>query len=161
MHRRTLITLIGLFAFVSVALAQPLLQTDLIAAARRALPASISTNDITKALAAGLWTSNRTAVAIGLTNSTNPNAWVFLSMTSGQFLAVDVSLAGLGISQIGDAPRSAYERLEVTPLQWLPRREPQDTTLMIMMRTRAWRDGQRYQASRVLWIYPDGRVGTQ
>jgi hypothetical protein len=103
----------------------------------------------------GLWNSNRTAVAICLTNSKASTVFVFLKQTGGKYLAVDASIEGLGIWQIGIAPRSAYERLELTPVQWLDR---EDGMFMVLMRTRAWKAGQRYTVSKPLLIQQDGTI---
>jgi hypothetical protein len=123
--------------------------------ARKALPRSISTNEISRALDSGLWNSNRTAVVICLTNSTAPTVFVFLQQSGGKYLAVDVSIEGLGLGQIGIAPRSAYERLELTPMRWLDR---EDGMFMVLMRTRAWKAGQRYTVSKPLLIRQDGTI---
>jgi hypothetical protein len=155
MRRTTLITVIGLLTFACVALAQPRPDGTLFAAARKALPKSISTNEISRALDTGLWNSNRTAVAICLTNSKASTVFVFLKQTGGKYLAVDASIEGLGIWQIGIAPRSAYERLELTPVQWLDR---EDGMFMVLMRTRAWKAGQRYTVSKPLLIQQDGTI---
>jgi hypothetical protein len=153
--RTILITVIGMLAFACVALAQPRPDATLFAAARKALPQSISTNEISRALDTGLWNSNRTAVAICFTNSKASTVFVFLKQTGGKYLAVDASVEGLGIGLIGIAPRSAYERLELTPVQWLHR---DDGMFMVLMRTRAWKAGQRYTVSTPLLIRQDGTI---
>jgi len=155
MRRTTLITVIGMLTLACVALAQPRPDAALFAAARKAFPRSISTNEISRALDTGLWNSNRTAVAICLTNSKASTVFVFLKHTDGKYLAVDASIEGLGIWQIGIAPRSAYERLELTPVQWLDR---EDGMFMVLMRTRAWKAGQRYTVEKPLLIRQDGTI---
>lgn len=155
MKRTVVVTLIGMLTFGCIALAQSLLDATLFAAARQALPQGTSTNEISRALDAGLWNSNRTAVAISLTNLKAPTAFVFLKQTDGKYLTVDASVEGLGIAAIGSAGRSAYERLELTPIQWLRR---DDGMFMVLMRTRAWKAGQRYTVSKPLLIRQDGTI---
>ena len=156
MKRKILVTVIGFFALASMAMAQARFDDALFAAARKALPAAVSTNDISRALVSGIWHSNKTAVAIGLTNSAVPLAFVFLKQPDGTYLSVDASI-GLGLGIIGIAGASSYERLELTPSRWL---YPENGTLQLMMRTRAWRSGQRYTVEKVVLITPDGKIGT-
>ena len=155
MKRTILATVIGTLAFACAALAQPRPDSTLFAAARKALPQSISTNEISRALDTGLWNSNRTAVAICFTNPKASTVFVFLKQIGGKYSAVDASIEGLGIGLIGIAPRSAYERLELTPVQWLDR---EDGMFTVLMRTRAWKGGQRYTVSTPLLIRQDGTV---
>jgi len=128
---------------------------SLFAAARTALPSSISAVEIREAMDAGLWNGSRTAVAICLPKQKVPAAWVFIRQPGGNFLSVDVSKEGLGIGRIGIAPQSAYERLELAPVAW-----PQGDAemLTIIMRTRAWKAGRRYTISKPLWIRQDGTI---
>ena len=155
MKRTILVTLIGMLACRCIALAQSPPDAALFAAARQALPQGISTNEISRTLDTGLWNSNRTAVAISLASLKAPTAFVFLKQTDGKYLAVDMSIEGLGIGAMGTAGRSAYERLELTPIQWLRR---DDGMFMVLMRTRAWKDGQRYTVSKPLLIRQDGTI---
>ena len=155
MRRRILIAVISLLTVGCFAAARPGPDTTLFAAARKALPQAISSNEISKALNTGLWNSNRTGVAVCLTNSKASTAFVFLKQTGGDYLAVDISTEGLGIWQIGIAPRSAYERLELTPVRWLAR---DDGMFMVLMRTRAWKAGQRYTVSKPVLIRQDGTI---
>jgi hypothetical protein len=153
--RTLVITVLGLLAFASGALAQSRSDAALVAAALKALPRSLSTNEIGGALDAGVWNSNKTAVAICFTNSNTFTAFVFLKQASGRYVAVDVSTEGLGTGFIGSAPRSAYERLELVPIRWLHR---DDGMFQLLMRTRAWKAGQRYTVSKPLLFRQDGTV---
>ena len=153
MKRTILITLIGLFATVYVALAQPRIDDGLVVAARRALPQVISTNEIVRALGTGLWNSNKTAVAVAIARPKASLLFVFLRQTSGQYLAVDVSgMEGCNFGHLGTA-RAGYDRFETTPVQWWHR---DDGLFEVQMRTRAWNQGQRYATSQTLVIKPDG-----
>jgi len=65
----------------------------LLASARTALPQDITTNEMIKVLQAGLWNSNRTALAVSFPKP-RPKAsviFVFLHQTNGTYLAVDSS----------------------------------------------------------------------
>ena len=149
MKRTVPITVIGMLTFACVALAQPRPDATLLAAARIALPRSISTSEISRALDLGLWNSNRTALAICFTNSKASTVFVFVKQKSGKYLAVDASIEGLGIGAIGIAGRSAYERLELTPVQWLHR---DDGTFMVLMRRRKWGHVSIFNTRRV-WVF--------
>jgi hypothetical protein len=122
MTHRILIGLVGLFATICVTLAQ----TDdaLLIAARRALPQDISTNEIVRAVGTGLWSSNRTAVAIAIGRSKASVLFVFLRQSSGEYLAVDVGgIESQNFGHLGAAGRTAYERFETTravaPWMWI------------------------------------------
>ena len=144
-----------MLASICVSAAQSRPVPRLAEVARQALPQNLSSNQINAALDAGLWNSNGTAVAICFTNARTSTVFVFLKQPGGKYLAVDASLEGLGTGQIGSAPRSAYERLELTPAKWLPR---EDGMVMLLLRTRAWKAGQRYTVSKTLLFRRDGTI---
>ncbi len=147
--------IMGAFAQAHPVSAESKTDGELFAYARQSLGEGVSSNDLALALTRGLWNSNRTAVAISVTNSPAPSAWVFLKRSNNGYLAVDLSTDGLGIGLIGNAARSAYERLELVPIEWLPR---EDGMLMVVMRTRAWKGGQRYTVSKPILIRQDGTL---
>ena len=147
--------LLGTLMLACVVFAQSPPDVSLLAVARTALPLSISTDEIRKAIDTGLWNSSRTAAAICFNKAKIPTAWVFIKQSSGRFLAVDVSKDGLALGRIGLSPRSAYERLELTPVKWVDR---DDGVLYIFVRTRAWKGGQRYTVSKPLLILQDGTI---
>jgi hypothetical protein len=155
MTRPLLGTLIALFVTSIVAFAQPRTDPALLVAARKALPADIPTNHIAKALSAGLWNSNRTAVAISINRVPKPSIiFVFLKQSSGQYLAGDVSgVEGGNFGVLGISGRAGYERFETTPIEWLPR---DDGRFQVVMRTRAWKAGRRYTVSEKLLVSADG-----
>jgi len=136
------------------------LMTDdaLLAAAAKALPPKISKDTILKALEDGLWNSNRTTIAISCAGP-NPEpsvVFVFLRQANGTFLAVDISVVENGnFSKIGIARRPAYDRFETKPIKWL---NQDDGSFCVDIRTRAWKDGQRYTVVESLTIKPDGTV---
>ena len=155
MKRQSLITSLALFVTTWIALAQPGIDNKLMACARRALP-HISTNQIVRAIDAGLWSSNKTAVAFAVPNPKASILFVFLRQSHGDYLAVDVSgMEGANFGYLGTTPRASYDRFETTPLKWLHR---DDGLFQIQMRTRAWKSGQRYTASGTLVIKPDGTL---
>ena len=155
MTRAILINLLGLFATVCVALAQPHVDDGLLIAARKALPQDISTNEIVRALSTGLWNTNRTALAIAIPKPKASVLFVFLRQPGGKYLAVDVSgMEGCNFGYPGTR-REGYDRFETTPVEWLRR---EDGQLQVRMRTRAWKGRQRYTASGggTCVIKPDG-----
>jgi hypothetical protein len=155
MTRKILISLIGLFATLCVALAEPRIDDGLVVAARKALPQNISTNEIIRALRTGLWNSNKTAVAIIIARPKASVLFVFLRQPDGKYLAVDVSgMEGCNFGYLGTS-REGYDRFETTPVEWLHR---EDGLFQVRMRTRAWKGRQRYTASGggTCVIKPDG-----
>jgi hypothetical protein len=125
----------------------------LLAAARKALPQDISTNEVVRALGTGLWNSNRTAIAIGIPKPKASLVFVFLRQTGGKYLAVDCSgVEGGNFGRLG-AGRAAYDRFETTPAEWLHRG---DGMLQVVMRTRAWKSGKRYTVTEALVVTADG-----
>ena len=129
-------------------------QEALLVAARKALPKEISTNEVVRVLQAGLWNSNRTAVAVSVPSPKATVVFVFLRQTSGTWLAVDASgVEGGNFGKLGG--RSGYERFETKPVEWLGR---DDGLFQVVMRTRAWKAGQRFTVSEALAIKPDGTV---
>jgi hypothetical protein len=145
-----------LFALVSTVSAGELrVDAALLATAQKAMPRQIATNQLVQALESGLWNSNRTAVAVSVKQSKASVVFVFLRQTNGHYLATDASgVEGGNFGNLG-RPRTDYERFETTPVDWLNR---EDGWCQVVMRTRAWRDGQRYTVSEPLLIKPDGTI---
>jgi hypothetical protein len=84
MTRRTLSTLIALVLLSGAAYAQPPIDPALLDAARKAMPADLSTNVIAKTLDVGLWSSNRTAIAISINRVPKASViFVFLKQRNG------------------------------------------------------------------------------
>ena len=143
--RVTVATVAGLFVIVCVAVAQPRIDDALLAATRKALPQGTPTNELVRVLRAGIWDSNKTAVAISLARPKASLIFAFLRQTNAKYLAVDVSgIEGANLGVIGIAKYAAYDRVETTPIKWLPR---DDGLFQILVRTRAWKSGQRYTVS--------------
>lgn len=129
--------------------------TALLDAAQKAFSKGISTNQLVRALGSGLWNSNRTAMAASITRPKGSVVFVFLLQSNGTYLATDASGVEDGNFGVLGRPRTDYERFETTPIQWLHR---DDGKFQVVMRTRAWRGGQRYTVSEPLLIRPDGLV---
>ena len=127
----------------------------LLAAARKALPKEIGTEDVVKALNGGLWNSNRTAIAMSINRVPKPSIiFVFLKKPDGQYIAGDISSvedANMGVW--GICKRSCYDRFETLPIRWLPR---DDGRYQVEMRTIAWKASRRYEMNEPLVIDPDG-----
>jgi hypothetical protein len=154
MTRAILIGLVGLIAALCVTVAQPPIDGGLLAAARKALPQEISTNEIARALDTGLWNSNRTAIVIGIPKPKASLVFVFLRQTGAKYLGVACSaVEGGNFGKLGIAGRAAYDRFETTPVEWLHR---DDGMFQVVMRTRAWKSGKRYTVTEPLIITADG-----
>ncbi len=128
----------------------------LLRAASKSLPRGISTNEIANAFANGLWNSNRTAVAVAFPRPKASVVFVFLRQTNGTYLAADASgVEGGNFGKLGIAGRKGYDRFETMPVRWMHR---EDGWFQVVMRTRAWKAGQRYTVSEPLLIKPNGTV---
>ena len=91
---------------------------------------------------------------IGAVASKPTILFVFLKLDSDRYKAADVSgveAANLGV--LGVSRKTDYDRVETTPIEWLPR---DDGRFQVVMRTRAWKAGQRYTVSEGLLIASDG-----
>src|SRR5438552_14135108 len=91
MSRATLVILFALFAAAAALAGESRVDDALFIAARRSLPQDIAANEVVRVLQAGLWNSNRTAVAVSFPKPKASVVFVFLRQTNGNFLAVDAS----------------------------------------------------------------------
>jgi hypothetical protein len=155
-RRAMLRAVVVLFAAIAVASAgESKINGALLAAAQKAMPRSLGTDQMFRALQSGLWNSNRTALAVSVAQPKATVVLVFLRQTNGTYLASDASgVEGGNFGKLGRR-RTDYERFETTPVEWLHR---EDGRFQVRMRTRAWRGGQRYTTSEDLLIEPDGTV---
>ncbi len=153
----TIVTILLLASLtVGASAADSHLDDALLLAARKALSKEVSTNDIGSALKSGLWNTNRTAIAVSFPRPKASVIFVFLRQTDGSYLAADASgVEGGNFGKLGIAGRAGYDRFETTPIRWLHR---EDGWFQVVMRTRAWKAGQRYTVSEPLLIKPDGTV---
>ncbi len=127
----------------------------LLDAAQKALPQDIATNEMVRLLQGGLWNSNRTAVAVSFSRPRGSVIFVLLRQTNGTYLAVDASGVEDGnFGKLGRG-RADYDRFETTPVEW---RYRDDGRFQVVMRTRAWRAGQRYTVAEHLLIARNGTV---
>ena len=155
MYRAALI----LFALIATASAgEPQVDAALLAAAQKAMPTEVTTNRLVSVLQAGLWNSNRTAVAVSIAQPHPKSSlvFVFLRQKDGTYLAVDArGVEGGNLGKLGIAGRAGYARFETTPTEWLHR---EDGRFQVEMRTRAWKGGKRYTTSEPLLISTNGIV---
>ncbi len=141
----TVMALAGLFATVCLGAAQPRIDDALLAAARKALPQDTPSSELVRALGAGTWNSNKTAVAVSIARPKGARIFVFPRQNTGKYLPVDVSgIEGANLGVIGITKRAEYDRVESAPIRWLPR---EDGLFQILVRTRAWKSGRRYTVS--------------
>src|ERR1035441_2891710 len=142
MFRATLI----LFALIATASAgDSRIDAALLAAAQKAMPREIATNELVSVLQAGLWNSNQTAIAVSIPKPKASVIFVFLRQTNATYFAVDASGVEDGnFGKLGLAGRAGYDRFETTPTRSLHR---EDGRFQVVMRTRAWKAGKRYTVS--------------
>jgi hypothetical protein len=155
MSRTALSILFALIGSIHALSGESRLDAALLAADQKAIPREIATNHLIKALDAGLWNSDRTAVALSVAHPKASVIFVFLRQPNGTYLAADASaVEGANFGFFGHL-RTDYERFETKPVEWLHR---DDGLFQVRMRTRAWRAGKRYTVSESLIIKPDGTV---
>ena len=155
MPRALLALLFALFTETGTGAVEPPMEGTLLVAARNALPQGISTNEVIQVLKAGLWNTNRTALAVSLPRPNGSVVLVFLRQAQGSYLSVNASgVEGGNFGKLG-RDRADYERFETTPVEW---RHRNDGLFQVVMRTRAWRAGRRYTVSEPLIIKADGTV---
>jgi hypothetical protein len=149
------VILVAMFMTADTWAAKSHVDGTLVASARKALPQDITTNEMARVLQGALWNSNRTAVAVSFPRPKASVIFVFLRHTNDTYLAVDsCGVEGGNFGKLGRG-REDYSRFETTPVEWLYR---DDGKFQVVMRTRAWRAGQRYTVSEPLLISRDGTV---
>lgn len=123
------------------------------AAVRNEVPADVNDSQISAALEKSLQRPDGAAVALVIPRAGPSIVLVLIRKADEGYLASDVShVENLAFGYWG-RKRKEYERWETTPVEWLPR---EDGQLQVLIRTRAWRNGQRYTAAEPLLIKPDG-----
>jgi hypothetical protein len=156
--RATISIFFSVIASIHLFAGEPRLDDALLSAAQKAMPVEIATRQLIRALDAGLWNSDRTAVAISVSQQHPKDSvvFVFLRRPDGTYLAADASRVEVGnFGKLGLLPRTDYERFETIPVEWLHR---DDGLFQVRIRTRAWRAGERYTVYEPLIIQPDGTV---
>src|SRR5688572_6047209 len=91
MQRGPLVILFSVIAITGAIAGESRVDGALLAAARRAFPREVATNELVRVLQTGLWNSNRTAVAVSVPRPRASLIFVFLQQTHGTYRAVDVS----------------------------------------------------------------------
>jgi hypothetical protein len=115
----------------------------------------VEDSELRAALESGLWNPDRSAVATVIPRAQASLILVYLKQPDGSFLATDASGVESGNFGFFGRLRSDYERFETQPIEW---RQREDGRFQVVMRTRAWRMGQRYTVAEALLIDPDGTV---
>lgn len=158
MSRTLLPILYALIATIYALGDEPHLESALVAAAQNSMPEGIDRHLLIKSLESGLWNSDRKAVAVSVPQKHPKESLVFIFMRqpNGRYLAADaIGVEAGNFGKLGLLPRADYERFETKPVEWLDR---DDELFQVRIRTRAWRNGQRYTVYEPLIIRPDGTV---
>ncbi len=131
------------------------IEEKLLAAAKKALSASVDEDDLPTTIASGLWNSEKTALAVVHHRSKGSIVYIFIRQKTGEYLAVDASDVESGnFGKLG-FKRTHYDRFKTELVEWM---KSEDSKLQIFVRTRAWKNGVRYTASEPLLIASDGTV---
>lgn len=108
------------------------------------------------AVANGLWDESRQALAMAIPGEDHTGIFALMKQQSGEFAAVDVSIIEKGLfRKLGLADRSSYERYETVPVEWIPMANERQ---MLIVRLRAWKEGQRYTVTGPVVIEASGQV---
>jgi hypothetical protein len=131
------------------------LDDALILAARDVVPLEMAHHEMMALLKWGVWDGDRTAFAVAFRRGKGTAVVVFSRRGDGTYRAVDVSDVEPGnLGKLGSHGQ-VYERVETEPMD-VSRRA--DGSLVILVRTRAWRGGRRYAVTEPVLIEPDGEV---
>lgn len=135
--------------------APPEVSAPLRSAVRKHLPETAGDAKVERALRAGIWNRDKTALAIHLPVPRGTALLVFILQATGEWVPVDVSpVERANLGKLG-VPGTAFDSVVTVPLRWLDR---SDGLLQVEVRTRAWKSGQRFTVSEPLLIRPDGTV---
>ena len=111
---------------------------------------------VTEARASGLWTDDGAAAAVSIPMDDRTGVYVLLMRPNGEYTIADISRIQDGLfTKLGLAEPADYERYETQPVEWITL---EGGNLLLKVRLRAWRDGQRYTVSGPVIIRPDGSV---
>ncbi len=104
----------------------------------------------------GLWTQNRSAAAVSISDDWGTGVYVVLNRENDAPLVVNITRIGSALFiKLGLADRTEYESYEIQPVEWL---EETNARFILSVRLRAWRDGQRYTVSAPVVVNADGSV---
>lgn len=125
-------------------------------AAPDSLKSKVSKTEIHKAIKEGLWNKDKSAVAIYFLRPESSIIYIFIFNNDGKILPVDISTVENGnVGKVGYARKNEYDKFETKPVNWIERN---DDLLQINMRTRVWKNGQRYTTYEKLLLNKEGRV---
>jgi hypothetical protein len=127
----------------------------LMAAARHALSSTMDKKALDTMILGGLWNTNKTALVASHHKSGGSVVYIFIRQASGDFLPVDVSRVEEGnFGRLGFR-RTHYHRFETVPTEWSKR---DDSKLQVWIRTRAWKNGQRFTVAEPVLVASDGTI---
>jgi hypothetical protein len=127
-------------------------------AAATVFPSDLTAPAVDSALESGLWHQNPPAVAVSIPRGNESATFIFVRQTDGTYSAADISWAARTAFGFWGFPREEIERFEMQPLTW---QTNHNGTLMVRIRTRGWREGQRYTAQGLYLVSADGTVSGQ
>lgn len=145
------------FLLQSVHAAEPPKPTadSLFQAARSAAPPDVTDAQLTAALSSGLTHPDGAAVAIAIPRAEASLILVLIRRPDGTHLVADASQVETANFGVWGRKRHEYDGYETIPIRWLSR---DDELLQVSIRTRAWRNVQRYTVVEPLRIRPNGTV---
>ena len=137
---------------------QPRVDDALVTAARTVMPDDLTDSQLREALEAALWHADPPAVAVSIPRGDEYKTFVFRRQPDDTYSAEDASWVAHTAFGFWGFPREEIESFETKPLAW---RVNEGRHLLVQIRTRGWRNGQRYTASGYYLVSPDGRVSGQ
>ena len=128
---------------------------NLMDVAYKTLKKKVEKAKVEKAVKKGFWNDEKNAVVVTVFIKKASVNYVFIIKEGGTISPVDISnVEGGNLGKIGWS-KNEYEKVETEPVNWIKRK---DRLLQIKMRTRAWKDGQRYTVYEPLILDRKGKV---
>ena len=155
---KSIIASLGVCFFCVAVHAQSRLSTEIFPILRNEFP-HLASNEIAGAVGAALWNSNRTAVALSLTNAlTNGTATrIFVLVDTGSAISVvGADVQADHLHRLAFPQGSAYDRAETAPVRWIPWPTGE---FLVIVRTRIWKGSEAiYSIEAPLVVDRKGRL---
>lgn len=131
----------------------------LLVAARSIVGESVGDDTLKSAIEDGIWTEDKTVVAIAVQQAVSTIVLAFVRQPSGNFLPTDISqIEDALFRKLGLANRVDYDRFETTPVSWI---SIDSNRHLLEVRLQVWRKGQRFTVAGPVIINADGTVAWQ
>ena len=145
---------ISFFLFIQSSYSAEDIAPELLNVAKVHLLQNFSIKDIKQSLMRGSWNADKSAIAVTLYKPKKTVVFIFIQQDEKKYKAVDISQIEDGnLGKLGMARRMEYSKIETIPTEW---RNRDDSSYQVVLRTRVWKDGQRYTVYEELIITANG-----